>query len=167
MAGPLLTAAVGAAAGSVLVAAALHDVGFRTVPNWMPLILVALAGTLRAAQGNLAVSAGVGLAVLLLAALCWRRGWLGGADVKLMAASAMLVPPALSIALLLEVALCGGCLALLYLALARLVARPPAGRPAGLLRRIWRAERYRIHRRGPLPYAWAIAAGALLMLVRG
>jgi hypothetical protein len=47
------------------------------------------------------------------------------------------------------------------------VARPRAGRPAGLLRRVWRTERYRMHRRGPLPYASAIAAAALLTLVGG
>jgi prepilin peptidase CpaA len=167
MSAPLLAAALSAAAGGVLVAAALHDVGFRTVPNWMPLILVALAGGLRIGQGNLALSAGVGIIVLLAAALCWRRGWLGGGDVKLMAASVMLVPPALCIALVLQVALCGGVLALLYLALSRLVARPSSARPPGWLARIARAERYRMHRRGPLPYASAIAAGALLTLARG
>jgi prepilin peptidase CpaA len=164
---PLLAAGLSTAAGTVLVAAALHDVGFRTVPNWMPLILLLLAGGLRAVQGTLAISTGIGLITLLAAALCWRRGWLGGGDVKLMAASVMLVPPALCIALLLQVALCGGVLALLYLALSRFVARPPSARPPGWLARIARAERYRMHRRGPLPYASAIAAGALLVLMKG
>jgi hypothetical protein len=62
-----------------------------------------------------------------------------------------------------------------YLALARLlrgdVALLPAGsgqagsmRHRNLLRRIWRAERRRIHRGLSLPYSCAIAAGAMLTL---
>jgi prepilin peptidase CpaA len=158
-------------AGTVLIVAALHDLAFRTVPNWMPLVVAVAAALARAGQGDLAASAGVAAIVLAATAGCWQRGWLGGGDVKLMAASSMLVPPALAMTLLLNVALAGGALALVYLGLGLMVRRPRAlgsklARP-GLLRRIWRAECYRIHRRGPLPYASAIAAGSLLMLVRG
>jgi prepilin peptidase CpaA len=165
--GCLIVAAGLLLAGVVLVGAALHDVAFRTVPNWMSLVLLGDAAVLRASHGDLPEAAGIGLAVLLAASCCWRRGWLGGGDVKLLAASIMLVPPTLALPLLLQVALAGGVLAILYLALGCLVARPRAGRPAGLLRRVWRTERYRMHRRGPLPYASAIAAAALLTLVGG
>ena len=49
-----------------------------------------------------------GLLVFLAGAFCWRRGWLGGGDVKLLAATAVLVPPSLVVNLLLDVALAGG-----------------------------------------------------------
>ena len=55
-----------------------------------------------------------------------------------------------------------------YLAMARLVAPPSiAPRPPGMLRRIRRTELYRVRRRGPLPYASAIAAGTLFILFKG
>jgi prepilin peptidase CpaA len=158
---------VAAVAVAILIAATLHDIAFRTVPNWMPLLLAA-AGLLRhAMQGNPVFPAITGVLATLAAALCWHRGWLGGGDVKLLGAAAVLVPPALAPRLLGDVALAGGVLALLYLALSRLVPPPPATRPEGLRARIWRAERWRIRRRGPLPYASAIAAGALFVLLKG
>ena len=43
---------------------------------------------------------------------------------------------------------------------------PPRGPKAKLIPRILRAERWRIRRHGPLPYASAIAAGAVFTLFR-
>jgi prepilin peptidase CpaA len=152
----------------ILFFAALHDLAFRTVPNWMPAVLLLAGSLLRIMSGTLVLGLLAGLLIFLGAAFCWRRGWLGGGDVKLLATAAVLVPPALAANLLLDVALAGGVLAILYLALARLVTQPfVTPRPRALLRRICRAERYRIHRRGPLPYASAIAAGALFVLFEG
>jgi hypothetical protein len=84
--------------------------------------------------------------------------------------------------------LLGGLLGLVYLALwpvarrvrqsnaARILAArtlaaglpqntPAAGRPKSLLRRIARAEVWRIGRRGPLPYACAISVSAIVALL--
>lgn len=148
--------------------AALHDVVFRTVPNWTSVVLVLVGILLQILSGTLMLGLLAGALVFLGAAFCWHRGWLGGGDVKLLAAVTVLVPPTLTLNLLLDIALAGGILALLYLLLARLVTRPLiVPRQPGLLRRIWRAELYRIHRGGPLPYALAIATGAFLVLLKG
>jgi prepilin peptidase CpaA len=89
---------------------------------------------------------------------------MGGGDVKLLGAAALLVPPATVPHMLALVAFAGGILALIYL-VGRAVAPRPAGRrPHMLPLRILRAECWRIRRGGPLPYACAIAAGAALTL---
>ncbi len=95
---------------------------------------------------------------------------MGGGDVKLLAAAALLLPPRLVPGYVLAVALAGGVLGLLYLGLGALLRRraPRATprRPATLLRRALRAEAWRIRRRGPLPYGCAIAAGALFAVLQ-
>jgi prepilin peptidase CpaA len=155
-------------AAITLLLASGHDLAFRTVPNWMPVVLLLDGILLRFMGGTLVPGLLAGLLVLLAGAFCWRRGWLGGGDVKLLAATAVLVPPSLVINLLLDVALAGGVLAMIYLAMARLVASPAGiARPPGLFRRIRRAELYRVRRRGSLPYASAIAAGTLIVLFKG
>jgi hypothetical protein len=45
-----------------------------------------------------------------------------------------------------------------------ILPRPTPKRPRGLIGRILRVEAWRIHHRGPLPYACAIAAGTLFVL---
>jgi prepilin peptidase CpaA len=106
---------------------------------------------------------------------CWQRGWIGGGDVKLLSACVLLVPPESVPELILSTATAGGLLALSYLILALLLRGNGANVPAalgqagsirrlGLPRRIWRAERRRIHRGLSLPYSCAIAAGVLLTL---
>ena len=152
----------------VLCVAVLHDLAFRTIPNWIPGTLCLTGGLLRIVDGSLIAGLLAGVVVLVAAMFCWRRGWLGGGDVKLIAACTLMVPPALVVSLLLDVALCGGALALLYLVLARLIQPLPSRpRPASLARRILRAERYRICRYAPLPYASAIAAGVLIVMSKG
>ncbi len=164
------------AAAMALLFAAAHDVAVRTVPNLVSLI-VALSGLgLHAFDGQLLPALLRGGLVFAVAWYCWRRGWIGGGDVKLLTACVLLVPPASVPELILATAIAGGLLALSYLALARLLrgSVPPlpvrsaqAGssvRQRNLLRRIWRAERWRIHRGLSLPYSCAIAAGGLLTL---
>ena len=150
---PLLGFALGLFSLGLVLAAAWHDLLARTVPNRLP-VLLALVGLARLAAG--AVFAG--------AFLCWRRGWLGGGDVKLLAACALSVPPHLVPGLLAAIAIAGAGLALVYLAARRWVRPAGGARPAGLLARALRAERWRIARGGPLPYAVAIAIGVLAVL---
>jgi len=151
-------------AAALLAAAALHDVAARTIPNRLALGVAIVGVALRLETGDLAT--GVAAATLVFAAgvLAWRLGALGGGDVKLLAAAALLPPPPLVPDLLVAVALCGGLLALLVLALRPLMPRAAGPRPRGLLARVLRAEAWRLRRRGPLPYAVAIAGGALLTL---
>jgi prepilin peptidase CpaA len=155
-------------ATTTLLLAGVHDLAFRTVPNWMPMVLLLSGILLQLMSGTLMLGLLAGLLVFLAGVFCWRRGWLGGGDVKLLATTAVLVPPSLVVNLLLDVALAGGVLALIYLAMARFVApQSSTPRPLGMFRRIRRAELYRVRRRGPLPYASAIAAGTLFVLLKG
>lgn len=148
-----------------LLAAAVHDVIARTAPNWAASVLALSGVTLRALHGQLLTGLCVGAVVFLIAAFCWRRGWMGGGDVKLLAAAAILVPPAQAFTFITVVAVAGGLLAVGYIAARRIVTAPSPIRPRHLLARAMRAERWRIRRGGPLPYACAIAAGGLFVLL--
>src|SRR6202043_1185329 len=104
-----------------LLFAAAHDVAVRTVPNLVSLI-VAIAGLgLNTFDGRLLQALFGGGLVFVAAWFCWRKNWIGGGDVKLLAACAFLVPPASLPEFMLSTAIAGGVLALLYLALARLL----------------------------------------------
>lgn len=152
------------AAATALLFAVAYDVAVRLVPNGVSLI-VAVAGLgLNALDRQFAGALLGGGLVFAGAWHCWRRGWIGGGDVKLLSACALLVPPALVPELILTTAIAGGVLALCYIALGRVLPRSRPRRPASLLMRVWRAERRRIRRGLSLPYACAITAGVLLTL---
>jgi prepilin peptidase CpaA len=163
------------AAAMALLFAAAHDVAVRTVPNLVSLIVALLGLGLNAIDGQLLPALFRGGLVFAVAWYCWRRGWIGGGDVKLLTACVLLVPPGSVPELMVSTAIAGGVLALSYLALKRLLrgsVRPLSAGPGSsgsvrgrsLLRRIWRAEQRRIHRGLSLPYSCAIAAGVLLTL---
>jgi len=154
-------------AAAALLFAALHDIAFRTIPDWVSAVLATDAVLLRLLDHHLLVALACGLAVFAPAAFCWHRGWLGGGDVKLLGATAILVPPSLVPGYIAAVAFAGGGLALVYLLLERIVPAPRPRHPASLLWRILIVECRRIHRRASLPYATAITAAALLTLARG
>ncbi|MFL5333172.1 MAG: peptidase A24, partial [Geminicoccaceae bacterium] len=86
---------------------------------------------------------------------------------KLLASGGLLVAPASIPTMLLATALAGGVLCLPYLPGRALFAAPAAGRPSGFLARVLRCERWRLRRRGPLPYAVAIVAGTMFALLQG
>jgi prepilin peptidase CpaA len=152
-----------AAAAAVLLAS-VHDVAVRTVPNRVSLLVAAAGLGLNTLDGQLIPALSAGGLVFAGGWFCWRHRWIGGGDVKLLGACALLVPPASVAELVLATAMAGGVLALFYLALAQVLPGGVTPRPAGLIGRIWRAERRRIIRRLSLPYACAIAAGLLLTL---
>ncbi len=155
------------AAAGLLVYAAARDVATRRIPNRVSVLVALLGLALRFQAGQLA--AGLAVAVLAFGGLylLWTRGWVGGGDVKLLAATTLLAPPGQALDLLLAVSLAGGALSAVYLLLIRLRLPPmPAGARTPL-RRVLRAENWRIRRRGPLPYACAISAGGLLTLLGG
>ena len=162
----------------MIIMAALHDIVARTVPNGLA-VSIAVAGL--AAQVALAagstdigtglVSVGYALAAAVLvfvaAALLWRRGLMGGGDVKLLGAAALVMPVGLVPMLLVATSLSGGVLSMIYLATRRRLPGPGAGRAGSLLARAMRAERWRLRRGGPLPYAVAIASGAFFAISHG
>lgn len=159
--GPVLLAA----AVVVLLLAGACDVAARKVPNVLPLSLAVIGIALQALSGDLAAALKAAVAVFVVGYFCWSRGWFGGGDVKLLAAAALLVAPDQVPGLILGIALAGGALALLYLLLQRVLPAPRKAPPAAPWSRILRIEQWRIRRGGPLPYASAIGAGVLLVLL--
>jgi prepilin peptidase CpaA len=151
-------------AAVILIVAALRDIAVRSVPNWMALAVAALGLVARSLDGSLPYALLASFIVFCSAAFCWRRGWLGGADVKLLAAATLIVPPASAYSLVTAVTLAGGLLAVGYLGARRLVPVPQPLRPGTLIARVLRVEFRRIRRGGPLPYACAIAVGAVFIL---
>jgi prepilin peptidase CpaA len=147
--------------------AACHDVIARTIPNgWCAAIALVGVGVRlmdHTILGGIAASG----AIFAPAVICWRAGWLGGGDAKLLGACALVVPPHLVPSLLVDTSFAGAGLALVYLAARHRVLRPHGPRPANLLARASRVERWRLARGGPLPYAVAIAGAAVVVLVRG
>jgi prepilin peptidase CpaA len=155
------------AAFSLLAVAALHDLGFRTLPDTVSMALLGCGLGIHILAGDLGMALLATVAVFAFALVTWSRNWLGGGDAKLLGATALAVPLAGIPTLLLGTALAGGILALGFLALRPLVPAIPGPRPAALLARALRAEAWRIRRRGPLPYAVAIATGGVASLLNG
>ena len=147
--------------------ACLQDWAMRLVPNRVPAAIAVVGLALRCLDGSLLFGLGAAFIVSFIAMVCWRRGWLGGADVKLFGAGALLVPPGAASGFVLASCLAGGVLAILYAGLARIIPPPAPTRPLSQLRRYLRVEQRRLQRRGPLPYATAIAAGATFILLGG
>jgi len=163
---PVLSFAVLTVVALLTAAAAVHDVIARTIPNgWCAAIAFAGLGV-RLTDHTLPVGVAAGAAVFALASICWRMGWLGGGDVKLLGACALAVPPYLVPSLVIDTSVVGALLALVYFGARNRVPRPRSSRPANLLARAWRAERWRLARGGPLPYAVAIAGATIIVLVR-
>jgi prepilin peptidase CpaA len=114
---------------------------------------------------QLGESLSVAAALFLLLMVMHHRRWIGGGDVKLLAALALGLPLVGLLQLLTIMALAGGVLAVAYL-LMRLLPYPnrvPAG--SSLLRRVYAVERWRCLRRAPLPYGVAIACGGIWVLL--
>jgi prepilin peptidase CpaA len=162
----------------MLLTASLSDLALRLLPNWTSAGTALIGIALRLLDGTIFTALAAAFAVFCAAYFCWRRGWIGGGDVKLLAACALLVPPELVPALIILTTWGGGVLALLYIGLGRLLPREPGttaprarranaprrGRP-WLALRLWRVECRRILRRAPLPYGCVIAGAALILLL--
>ena len=152
---------------TLLLLTAIGDIAKRMVPNTLSLLLALDGVVLQSIHGNIVASCLASLGVFLAALFCWRAGLMGGGDVKLLAAAALLVPPRLVPGLVLAIAFAGGILGLLYVGLRLVVGKPPVRCSRILFRRLLRIEHYRISRGFSLPYASAIAAGAAFVLLEG
>jgi prepilin peptidase CpaA len=141
-----------------------HDIATRTLPDGIAITIAVVGLAWQVISGDPLWSLAAAALVFVGAALIWYLGALGGGDVKLLAACALLPSPAAVPVLLVMTALAGGLLALIYLA-ARRVAPVMAQRPNRLPARIWRAEAWRMRRGGPLPYALPISFGTLFAMI--
>ena len=155
---------------ALLAIAAWRDVAARVIPDAVPVMLllfglawrIALAGLLPAG-----VSLGLALALFTALVALHAAGWLGGGDVKLAAGFAAGLAPQAVLPFLAATAIAGGVLAGLHLAVRALPFRRRRPAPSFLLRRVVRAEHWRIARHGSLPYGVAIACGGAWIILVG
>jgi prepilin peptidase CpaA len=154
----------------ILAFAAAHDVAARTIPNTACALLALLGLGLRLSDGQILLSLLLATIVFVCCTLCWLRGWMGGGDVKLLAAAALFVPASSVGLMIVSTTLFGGLVAFVYI-VARMFARRIPLRthpiPRSFLARVLRAEHWRLLRGAPLPYGSAIAAGTLFSLIPG
>lgn len=147
----------------LMLAAAIEDLRRLIIPNTLVLALCVLWPFYFAAAPSLygALAAiGGAIAVFLVGALCFSRGWLGGGDVKLLAVATLWAGPSGTPVLLLLTGILGGVLALFLLmppgAYLTTLARAklgPADAPDG---------------QGlatPVPYGIAIASAAVIVIL--
>jgi len=144
--------------GSMAFAAAM-DLLTTTIPNRVGLFMVLAffpaAGLTGLGVGDIASHLGAGLGVLLFGMALFRFGCCGGGDAKLLAAIALWVGVDQLPTYVLETALAGGMLAIVF----SLLRSVPL--PSPLLGQDWAV---RLHRRDAgVPYGIALAAGALLV----
>src|SRR6187455_197691 len=137
--------------------AASSDLLTMTIPNRVSLIMLGGFVVLALATGmsleELALHAGAGLLVLCITFGFFARGWIGGGDAKLAAATALWFGFAHLLDYLLYASIFGGVLTLALLQFRRLPL------PGVLSRQAWIR---RLHdRAGDVPYGIALAAAAL------
>lgn len=145
---------------ALVLLAGLWDLARFTIPNAVPLVLVALflaAGALTPGPVAWLSHIGAGLLAGLLATIAFASGKMGGGDVKFIAALGLWAGHSDLLALLVAIALAGGVLALALLALRWTVDRRGAGNRAG------RTVPVLLRPGAPVPYGVAIAAGGLLV----
>ena len=156
---------------AVMAVAAFEDFRRLAIPNLLPLLLCAgwpfyvaavpvPGGTVGAALGAL----GVALAVFLVGAVLFARGWLGGGDVKLLSAATLWAGAPQALGLLVVTGLLGGALALILLSpfgkfasAARQLLGPPDTPPPSHPGAPEPAV--------PVPYGVAIAGAGLIVVV--
>lgn len=151
---PLLAVALAAA---VLLVAALSDLRRFEIPDSCSVLLLLLAGCHGLSQPQFVWWQHVASALLVFAlgALLFARGWMGGGDVKLLAAVAAWASLATLPLLIGSILLAGGLLALVMIIARRLAARPATQPTLRLL-----------HMDAPLPYGVAILAGSIVWALR-
>jgi prepilin peptidase CpaA len=139
--------------------AASTDLFTMKISNRVPLILVCGFCMLAVLDGMPIFDVGsritAGLAVLLVCFVFFSRGWIGGGDAKLAAATALWLGWAQLYEYLLYASLFGGVLTLLLLEFRKRLVPPMLAEQPWLLR---------LHEpKGGVPYGIALAASALLV----
>jgi len=159
---------------AVLGIAAFIDVRDRLIPNSLVIVTLGSGLLIRLVSDPYRIWLSLIICFGIFAALAYasRHNAVGGGDAKMIAAVTLLVPPERVLPLLLDIALAGGIVAVVYL-VARfgLSRHPPSlayvSQPEGRgLGSLLRNEGSRIVGGGPMPYGVAIAAGFAYCLLR-
>ena len=133
--------------------AVVADIRAREIHDWISVAFVLLCLFAWPVQGwRHVLGAGIVFCVFFV---FWLLRIIGGGDVKLIAASSLLFPPAQQLWYIFHIAIAGGILAAFYL-VGRGRLQVPPSRWFG---RTVRVECWRIRRGAPLPYAIGIAVG--------
>ena len=138
---------------------AIGDVRTRRIPNALVLGILALAAVrlvFVAAPSTILHTVAGGAVVFAATFLLYWRGWLGGGDVKLMTATALVVGYRNLFDFLFVMSLCGALIAIAILAVDRLGLRRVLASPA---------ESHQSPARLTVPYGVAIAAAGASTLL--
>jgi prepilin peptidase CpaA len=148
---------------AVMAIAAFEDFRRLVIPNLLPIVLCATWPLYAAAGSSLydALSAiGCALAVFVVGAVLFARGWLGGGDVKLLAVATLWCGPAATPSLLMLTGVLGGLLALFFLM--------PFGNQLATAGRVMLGQTSLTTKHGlamPVPYGIAIAGAGLIVVL--
>jgi Flp pilus assembly protein protease CpaA len=146
----------------LLLYVAMIDIATRLIRNEVCLALVLLGIASQFVNPMHVTESLIAATILfLLLIVIYQRRWIGGGDVKLLAALAIGLPLIGVIQLLTVTALAGGVLALVHLVMGLLPYPKLAPAGSSLVRRVYAVERWRNLRHAPLPYGVAIACGGI------
>lgn len=149
---------------TLLMPAVYYDITERRIPNRLIALFILVIPAVLFLQHGASVlpyhlaAAGI---VFLLVFIFWLLGWLGAGDVKLLALVALIVGLSLVPELLLNTALCGLVLAVVAIVL-KGAFRQTGKRLFAVVRGVPASEMEQDDNQAKLPYAVAIAAGAVL-----
>jgi prepilin peptidase CpaA len=148
--------------------AIVTDLRARKIPNAIPIALGIFALVVNASMGRPTFFSGLaaGAILLLLGMVPFAMGWLGGGDVKLLAAAACALGLSRTLPLVLFTAVAGGVLAIV----AAVISGQTQGVFTGVRRMVTPWLYPGVASAGPttglrLPYAIAIASGVVLLLI--
>ncbi len=143
---------------AMVIIAAMTDLTSMTIPNWISLALLGVFPLAALAAGlswsEVGVHVGVGLAAFAIGIGMFALNWLGGGDVKVMAALSLWLGLTGIGPFLLWTAIAGGVLGVAVI-LARSTLQPVAAGAPGWVGNL-------LAPRGKIPYGIAICAGALV-----
>lgn len=142
----------------LLAVAAIQDVYQLRISNFFPVAIFLLFPAYALAKGVDATiwqNGAVFLAVLALGILAFGAHWLGGGDVKLLAATALWFDIAGAAWLIGAIAILGAGIALLFIVFRRIIPEPV----------LLRSGMVSLKRRGPIPYGIGIASGAIVAIL--
>jgi prepilin peptidase CpaA len=154
----LVQIALASAFPILAIVAGLKDLISYTIPNWIPLLLLAaftgLALTAGMPMDLIGLHLLVGAAALVAGMAMFALGWVGGGDAKLMAAACLWLGWPTTQSFLMDTALAGGALSVLLLLARGQLFRAFVPIQSGWMGRL-------VTPGEPAPYGVAIAIGAL------